>query len=202
MTQRLLEYVQIQSLLRTDLNVAEETGVSVRTVRKIRKRFVAHLKVTVHFETPRVLGIDGVRADGSMRVIFTDIKAHLVLDLIKSGCEESIRARLEAFPNPSQIQYVLIDMCKTERKAVRKALPHVVIIVDLFHVVRMANQVMDAVRNRLYPRTKQKREPGQPLRPRPGPFRQRRNASSADAKSHREGTVNLTSRTDRTDERR
>jgi transposase len=77
-------------------------------------------------------------------------------------------------------------MCKTERQAVREALPHVVIIIDLFHVIRMANQVMDTVRNRLYPRLKQKREPGQLLRPRPGPFRQRRGASSVNAESHRE----------------
>lgn len=186
MTQRLLEYVQVQSLLRTDLNVAEETGVSVRTVRTIRKRFAAHLEGTVQFETPRVLGLDGVRADGSRRVIFTDIEAHLVLDLIKSGHKKSIQDRLEAFPGSSQIRYVLIDMCRTEREAVREALPHAVIIVDLFHVVRMANQVMDAVRSRLYLRTKRKREPGQPLRPRPGPFRQRRGAPGADAERHRE----------------
>ena len=186
MTQRLLEYVQVQSLLRTDLNVAEETGVSVRRVRTIRKGFAAHLRNTVHFETPRVLGIDGVRADGSRCIIFTDIEAHLVVDLIESGCKESIRDRLKAFPDPSQIRFVLIDMCRTERDAVRLALPHAIIIVDLFHVVRMANEVMDAVRNRLYPRTRRKREPGQPQRPRPEPFRQRRAASSAGAQRHRE----------------
>lgn len=186
MTQRLLEYVQVQSLLRTDLNVAEETGVSVRTVRTIRKRFTAYLRDTVHFETPRVLGLDGVRADGSRRIIFTDLEAHLVVDLIESGRKESIRDRLKAFPDPSQIRFVLIDMCRTERDAVRLGLPHAVIIVDLFHVVRMANEVMDTVRNRLYPRTKRKREPGQPLRPRPEPFRQRRGASSAGAQRHRE----------------
>jgi transposase len=186
MTQRLLEYVQVQSFFRTDLNVAEETGVSVRRVRTIRKGFAAHLKDTVHFETPRVLGMDGVRADGRRRIIFTDLEAHLVVDLIKSGRKKSIRDRLEAFPDPSQIRFVLIDMCRTERDAVRLALPHAVIIIDLFHVVRMANQVMNAVRNRLYPRTRCKREPGQPLRPRPEPFRQRRGASSAEAQRHRE----------------
>jgi transposase len=186
MTQCLLEYVQVQSFFRADLNVAEETGVSVRRVRTIRKEFAAHLRDTVHFETPRVLGMDGVRADGSRRIIFTNIEAHLVVDLIESGCKESIRDRLKAFPDPSQIRFVLIDMCRTERDAVRLGLPHAIIIVDLFHVVRMANEVMDVVRNRLYPRTKRKREPGQPQQPRPEPFRQRRAASSAGAQRHRE----------------
>lgn len=98
MTQRLLEYVEVQSLLRTDLNVSEETGVSVRRVREIRKRFTKQLQHAIRFAVPRVLGLDGVRADGhNRRVIFTDIEAGYVLDLIKSGSKKSIAARLELF---------------------------------------------------------------------------------------------------------
>jgi transposase len=185
-TQRLLEYIQVEALLRTDLNVAEETGVCVRVVREIRTRFVERLRREVQFETPRVLGLDGVRADASKRIIFTDIEKGLVLDLITSGCKNSIRERLEAFPQAHQIQIVLIDMCRTLRQAVLEELPLAVIIIDRFHIMRSANQVMDKVRNRLYPKRKKDREPGQTERPRPEPFRQRRGPAGEAGREHRE----------------
>lgn len=186
MTQRLLEYVEVQSLLRTDLNVSEETGVSVRRVREIRKRFTAQLEHAIRFATPRVIGIDGVRADGhNRRVIFTDIEAGYVLDLIKSGSKKSIAARLKLFNACGGIQFVTIDMCRTLRAAVLEALPDAIIIIDLFHIMRLANQVMDAVRTRLYPKLKKEREPGQ-ARPRPEPFRLRRDKSCSEARQDRE----------------
>ena len=186
MTQRLVEYVEVQSLLRTDLNVSEETGVSVRRVREIRKRFTKQLEHAIRFAVPRVLGLDGVRADGNnRRVIFTDIEAGYVLDLIKSGRKESIAARLELFNACGGVQFVTIDMCRTLRAAVQEAIPDAVIIIDLFHIMRLANQVMDAVRVRLYPKLKKEREPGQP-RPRPEPFRLRRDKSCPEARQERE----------------
>lgn len=186
MTRRLVEYVEVQSLLRTDLNVSEETGVSVRRVREIRKSFTAQLEHSIRFAAPRVVGIDGVRADGrNRRVIFTDIEAGYVLDLIKSGRAKIIAARLQQLNACGGIQFVTIDMCRTLRAAVQEALPGVIIIVDLFHIMRLANQVMDAVRARLYPKLKKEREPGRP-RPWPEPFRLRRDKSCPGARQDRE----------------
>lgn len=78
-----------------------------------------------------------------------------------------------------------MDMCRTLRAAVLEALPGVIIIIDLFHIMRLANQVMDAVRARLYPKLKKEREPGQ-TRPRPEPFRLRRDKSCPEARQERE----------------
>ncbi len=46
------------------------------------------------------------------------------------------------------ITHVAIDMSATYAKAVRKALPHARIVVDHFHVVKLANQMIDDVRRR------------------------------------------------------
>jgi transposase len=175
MTRRLLEYLEVQSLCEIELSLSEETGVFVRTIREIREKFVERLKVKVKFDTPRVLGLDGVRADSKRRrVIITDIEAGLVLDLLQSGSKKSIRKRLRKFPGWENIRYVTIDMCRTLLAAVLEALPDAIIIIDLFHIIRTANQFMDRVRSRLYPREKKNKEPGQPTRPRPEPFRKRR----------------------------
>lgn len=73
-------------------------------------------------------------------------------------------------------------MCVTLREAVRGGLRHAIII-DRFHVMRIANQVMDKVRTRLFPPRK---KDGQIERPRPEPFRQRRGPAGAAGKEHRE----------------
>lgn len=163
MTRRLLEYIEVQSLLQTELSLAEETGIFVRKIREIRGQFVDRLKDEVEFDTPYVFGLDGVRADKRRRrVILTDIEAGLVLDLLESGSKKSIADRIREFPGWEKIGIFTIDMCRTQCAAILDARPDAVIVIDLFHIMRIANQVMDLVRNRLFPREKKKREPGRP----------------------------------------
>lgn len=175
MTRRLQEYCEEQALLGPELSLAEETGVSPRTIRAIRKKKVGRLKVEIQFATPRVLGLDGVRADNKIRrVILTNIEAGEVLDLLEAGNKNAIAARILQFPGFESIAIVTIDMCRTLLAAVLEARPDVIVVIDGFHIIRTGNQAMDKVRNRLFPRDKKKREPGQPDRPRPEPFRRRR----------------------------
>jgi transposase len=49
----------------------------------------------------------------------------------------------------NQVAYVAIDPCAVYRSAVTKALPHAVIVVDHFHLVRLANQAVTKVRQRV-----------------------------------------------------
>ncbi len=48
-----------------------------------------------------------------------------------------------------QVQFVAIDPCAVYRSAVERALPHAVIVVDHFHLVRLANQAVTRVRQRV-----------------------------------------------------
>lgn len=185
MTRRLLEYCEVQALLRTELSLAEETGVDVRIIREIRKKYAKRLEGEIQFNTPRVLGLDGVRGDRHIRrIIFTNIEAGEVVDLIEGGKKEHIAARIKEFPNFGSIEMFTIDMCKTLLGAILIARPDAIIIIDVFHIVRIANQVMDKVRNRLFPREKKKREPGSLKRPRPEPFRKRRADLKDNAKNY------------------
>jgi transposase len=47
------------------------------------------------------------------------------------------------------VQFVAMDPCAVYRSAVERALPHAVIVVDHFHLVRLANQAVTRVRQRL-----------------------------------------------------
>lgn len=48
-----------------------------------------------------------------------------------------------------QITHITIDLSSVYAKAVREALPHAELVVDRFHLVKKANEVVDAVRRRV-----------------------------------------------------
>ena len=48
-----------------------------------------------------------------------------------------------------QVRFVAIDPCAVYRSAVERSLPHAVIVVDHFHLVRLANQAVTRVRQRV-----------------------------------------------------
>ncbi len=50
-----------------------------------------------------------------------------------------------------QVKFVAIDPCAVYRSAVQRALPDAVIVVDHFHLVRLANQAVTSVRQRVTP---------------------------------------------------
>jgi transposase len=49
----------------------------------------------------------------------------------------------------NQVAFVAIDPCAVYRSAIERALPHAVIVVDHFHLVRLANQAVTRVRQRV-----------------------------------------------------
>jgi transposase len=54
---------------------------------------------------------------------------------------------LDTLPHKERVQLVVIDMWRPYRDLIRTFLPNAAIVVDKFHIVRMANQALDRVRN-------------------------------------------------------
>lgn len=70
------------------------------------------------------------------------------------------------------ITHVAIDMTAGYAKAVRQALPHARIVVDHFHVVKLANQMIDDVRRRTTLERLTNEQRGRPAQPHePGEIR-------------------------------
>jgi transposase len=151
MTERLERFIQRKSLLRPFLEVAQETGVSAKTVRKIFHEHVAVLENErmAHCPTPRVLGLDGVYIKSKERAILTDPVRGLVIDLWPTVRADLLAAALRYWPGRTRVEVVTMDMSAALRKAVRDALPYVTIVIDRYHIQRMANEAMDRVRHRI-----------------------------------------------------
>ncbi len=147
-TKRLLAYIEKQSLKRTFVSISEDVGLNEKTIRNIFRDYINRLEETLRFETPNWLGIDEIHII-KPRCVLTNIEERTLLDVLSNRNKETVIGYLSRLPNRGRIQYVTMDMWQPYRDAVRAVLPNATIIVDKFHVVRMANQALETIRKQL-----------------------------------------------------
>ncbi|MBG9564901.1 ISL3 family transposase [Brevibacillus agri] len=147
-TKRLLVYIEKQSLKRTFVSISEDVGLNEKTIRNIFRDYISHLEETVRFETPNWLGIDEIHII-KPRCVLTNIEERTLLDVLPNRNKDTVISYLSRLPNRGQIQYVTMDMWQPYKDAVKSVLPKAIIIVDKFHVVRMANQALETIRKQL-----------------------------------------------------
>ncbi|GIN70379.1 hypothetical protein J14TS2_08540 [Bacillus sp. J14TS2] len=149
MTKRLLESIEEQSMSKIFVEVAESVGIDEKTVRNIFKDYVALKEREYQFETPKWLGIDEIHIIRKPRLVLTNIERKTIFDIKPNRKKETVIHRLSEISDRHYIEYVTMDMWKPYEDAVNTVLPQAKVVVDKFHVVRMANQALDNVRKSL-----------------------------------------------------
>lgn len=160
-TDRLVGHVEHASLFRPFAEVELMTGLSRRKVKEVFDGYVNRLREAVSFEPPRVIGLDGIkiRKKGYFTVI-TDVERRLVLHMWRysrgkknkndrQAAVRSLVTLLREMNGAGQIEVVVMDMSSQYRSAVEEALPQSKIVIDRFHLQRMANEAVDCARIRL-----------------------------------------------------
>ncbi len=147
-TERLKIFVAQQVLTRPFTAVATEVGLDEKTVRAVFREAVDAWDRTRTLVTPKILGIDEVVL-GQPRCVLTNVEEQTLLDILPHRTYEPVLAYLTHLPQPDQVQWVTMNMWRPYRDAVHRALPHVSIVVDKFHVLRMANAALDTVRKQV-----------------------------------------------------
>jgi transposase len=149
MTNRLLRYIEEKSLQRPFTHLAEEIGCAEGTIRKIFKVHVENLAVHNKFETPTVMGIDEIHLAKRARTVITNISERTIIEMFKDRNKTTIIKYLQGLENSHIVLNVAIDMWKPYRDAVNGVLPHSVVAIDKFHVVKMANSALEKYRKEL-----------------------------------------------------
>lgn len=148
MTDRLVRWIGKQSLKNTFARVADEIGLDEKTVRNVFRDHIAELEKRYKFETPDVLGIDEIHLI-KPRCVLTNISKGTVVDVLKDRNKDTVTAYLAGLKEKKNIRTVTIDMWRPYKDAVEVVLPHCGIVIDKFHVVKMANESLDRVRKSL-----------------------------------------------------
>jgi transposase len=79
----------------------------------------------------------------------TNLREATVVSLLASRTHNVVVNHLARLPKRERVEIVSMDMWAPYREASRAALPQARIVVDKFHVVRMANQAVEVVRKTL-----------------------------------------------------
>jgi transposase len=145
-TKRLVGYVQREALRRTFVSVAEDVGLAESTVRRMFGQHVAALEAERQVVTPEWLGIDEIHLAGMARCVLTNVRQRTILDLLRDRNRSTVAAFLAGLPAKERVQLVAMDMWRPYKDAVNTVLPRATIVVDKFHVLRLASAAMEAIR--------------------------------------------------------
>jgi transposase len=148
-TKRLIKYLERRSMNRTFLSLAEEVGLHEKTVRRIFHAYTQELGQATHIATPRVMGMDELHVIHQPRGIITNIEAGTVVDLLRDRKKQTVIRYLSSLEHRDRIEVICIDMWQPYREAARQCLPDAAIVIDKFHVVKMANEAIEQIRKEL-----------------------------------------------------
>ncbi len=149
MTERLVKWIGQQALQHTFTSLADETGVVEGTIRNIFRDCINELEQTVRFEAPKWMGIDEIHIINKARCVVSNIQNNTIVDMLHNRNEDTVAKYLFKMPNRDNVQYVAMNMWTPYRDAVSAMLPDATIVIDKFHVVRMANDAMEKARKGL-----------------------------------------------------
>lgn len=148
MTTRLTDWMGRQAVKRTFASIAEEVGCTEYTVRSVFSDYVNRLEKTIRFETPKWMGIDEIHLI-KPRGVITNIANNTIVELLPNRNKDTVMRFLYNLEGKERIQYVAMDMWAPYRDACAMVIPNARVVIDKFHVVKMANEAVEKVRKSL-----------------------------------------------------
>lgn len=146
---RAAEYIQGTCLRDTFVRIAEDVGCDEKTVRALASEHIARLEGSYRPELPEWLGMDETMIAKELRCVLTDVKGRRVIDMLPARDKGTVAAWLRQFPDLRGVQGLAIDMWRPYKDVAQQMMPGLPVVVDKFHVVRMASYCMERVRIRL-----------------------------------------------------
>jgi transposase len=125
------------------------SGLDEKTVRHVFDDFIEEFEAKVRFRTPRILGIDELKIIGQYRAMITNIERKTVFDLRPSRAKADLLPYFRNLRDKDTIEWVAMDMYHVYKQVVRATLPQARIVVDRFHIQRMANDALEKLRKRI-----------------------------------------------------
>src|SRR5690625_2032391 len=145
-TNRLIGWIQEASLEKTFTSVADDIGVDEKTVRNIFNDYVVELEAETEFRTPKWLGLDEVYLLKNYRFVVTDVENRSVIDILRKRNKSVVIDYLTKLQDIDKVELVAMDMWRPYRDAVNMVIPHAKIVIDKFHVVKLANEALEKIR--------------------------------------------------------
>lgn len=145
-TSRLIDAIKKRCLNSTFTHLSEETGLAINTIKNITSDYITELENTVNFETPTIMGIDELLLGGEYRCVITNLGMKSLYDMLPNRRQELLIPYFEKLSDADKVEWVCTDMWRPYKRSFRDYLPNATLIIDKFHVVRIANELMERER--------------------------------------------------------
>lgn len=127
---RLVEYIQNNCLEKTFSELANNTGLSVNTVKSITLDYISELEKTVLFETPTILGIDEISILDAKRVAIVNLSMNCLFDILVKNSTPCLLSFLENLKNKDSVEWVVGSQNLLKyKKEINKFLPNAELLV-------------------------------------------------------------------------
>lgn len=148
MTERCVKKIQDICLDYTFSDVAKMIGCDSKTIRTITNDFIEMKNKSHNPEISGWLGLDETAIDGNFRFVVTDIIHKRPIEMLESRDKDTVSNFLWKHRN-KDIQGFSIDMWRPYKTLVNLIFPKAIIVIDKFHVLKMANKALDDIRVKL-----------------------------------------------------
>jgi transposase len=145
-TKRLVEWVSKRAIDHTFTSVAHDTGLNEKTVRNIFEDYAAGLNKQFKVVTPRWLGIDEVHLNKKMRCVVTNIEHNTIVEMFEFRTQDKVIKALYDMKDRDKVELVTMDMWRPYARVAKEMFPNATIVIDKFHVVRLAGDGMESAR--------------------------------------------------------
>ena len=146
MTSRLADWVGKQSIQRPFTHLSDEVGLAENTIKNVFRDYINELERTIRFEVPRWMGIDDIHIIKKPRCIIVNIEHNTAVEVLSDRTKRTVMTYFQNLKGREKVSYVAMDMWAPYRESVQALMPQATIVVDKFHVVRMANEALESVR--------------------------------------------------------
>ena len=147
-TKRLVDAVRLRCLGMTFHALAEQTGVAVNTIKNIAQDLIVELERTVRYETPVIMGIDELMLAGDYRCVITNLATNNVFEMLEFRTQDYLKPFFQKLPDKERVEWVCSDMWRPFKRSFSEYLPNAKLVIDKFHVVKMASEALDDERKK------------------------------------------------------
>ena len=154
MTDRLVEFLEIESFLQPHTVLADRSGVTSQTIANIMKRKIAEYDEERRLNplrAPRVLGIDEKHLQNDMRGTLVNVEDGELLDILEDNRPQTMQDAIKRLKGwDTNIEVVTTDMNNAYLKWLTALLPNATVVIDKFHVIQDIEQRLTKTKNELY----------------------------------------------------
>lgn len=147
-TRRLVEAIRARCLGMTFHALAEQTGLAVNTVKNIAQDLIEELERTVRYETPVIMGIDEVNLAGGYRCVITNLATNSIFEMLPERTQAHLKPFFKNLRGRERVEWVSTGMWRPFKKSFGLYLPNAKLVIDKFHVVKMASEALDDERKK------------------------------------------------------